>query len=50
MGSKIASTLVQTPPERGDGQNQTGLQILQNSDVMLERLQEDKSVSDDKRK
>lgn len=37
MGSKIASTLVQTPPERGDGQNQTGFQILHNGDVMIRK-------------
>lgn len=37
MSSKVASTLVQTPPEKGHGQNQTGLKILQNSDMMLRK-------------
>lgn len=37
MHSKTASTPVQSPSERGDEQNQTGLQILQNCDVMLRK-------------
>lgn len=30
MGSKITSMLVQTPPEKEDGQNQADLQTSQN--------------------
>lgn len=40
MGIKIASTPVQTPPVKGNEQNQTGLQTLQNYDIMLRKTPE----------
>jgi len=48
MGSKIASTLVHTPPERGDGRTRQVCKFYKIVKWCLAGLQEDKS--DDKRK
>lgn len=50
MGSKIASILAENPPERGDAQNQQVCKFHSMVMLCLERLQEIKSLSNDKRK